>query len=229
VFIFAWLLQAGMASASPSIESCEKEPLEVQYDCSTAVLRNPPPVLDDTTTPKTVIRDCLGDRSKCLGVWRDVDFTLSKGFGTFTSKRIPKRFGTESDWTFRCKQDEITDKKSCVLEPDHAGSGFAVIYDGSSNARRLFIRGQGKAFPGSLVSVRVDSRPAHGTAESTPFSLASSKVILLEMSSGSTIRTRFWDWPYNTPQDNRADLGNFKEIASLADALAADFFGSSKK
>lgn len=99
------------------------------------------------------------------------------------------------NWSVSCKKDVMNDKASCFAVRD----GFFVFY---SEASGYIVGVNGDKYPQSLVSVRVNSGTVISATESRGFTKDQSEKILKSIKDGSSLATRYIDWPYKSNKDS---------------------------
>ncbi len=149
------------------------------------------------------------------GVLNGVHYKLyySDGSGTFAGSKngevaAPGNFEMGADWSVACEKDAMTDKKTCTLNRKHL-----YITVNSRGHISIFIVGSDEQYPGTRVTVRIDSHQAiHSPSGSNgSFTNSQSMEILRQLKSSSKVTTRFEGWPYGNNEDTSFNLNGFPE------------------
>lgn len=118
-------------------------------------------------------------------------------------------------WNINCQYDAVKDTRLCSLR-----NGCITLYSGNSNI--MYPRWGGSLYPGSKLVWRTDSdQPFEIDPENT--SDLDADLVFLSMLTREKIRTRWYDWPYEQPQDAECDLAGFKDAASAFSAIKTAF------
>lgn len=112
--------------------------------------------------------------------------------------------------------DKINDTASCTVMADTShrikGGLLGMVIGG-----RLSFSVMGDNFPGEKQAIRVDGNPAYVFDE---FVTGESAIRLLaELKSGSSVTTRFNEWPQHVNRDNTHKVCNFAQL--VEDCLAS--------
>ena len=156
----------------------------------------PPPSFD------ALYQRCKAEgEDACKGEWRGLTYTLDQD-GTWASFKV----SADLTWRFHCRTDAMDDTRTCVLSTERMSPYLMVIWASSFAGAGVSVAYLGDRYPGSTVSLRVDSSPALTSPEGRPFGGARSAAILAQIRTGNTLRLRAYDWPYNAAQDEEIDL-----------------------
>ena len=118
-------------------------------------------------------------------------------------------------WHLLCEADFVDDSRSCRIGFNFESGKPGDFWTNVVRANNVYIQVVGgSAYPGSKMILRVDSNSAHQSKEDTPF--VAGPELLSELRSGSILRTRWYDWPYNSEQDKEQPLKGYSEALDLA-------------
>ena len=128
--------------------------------------------------------------------------------------RMVIRSGDRTLWTASCTRDQVEDRQVCLMT-----SEITIATDFGSN---VVISWGSEHYPGSDLVYRIDD----GVADRFPAAGAYQRdydLLLTRMLIGSTMRHRWFDWPYEDKHDATTDLRQFEDSAALFDALVVSF------
>lgn len=112
-------------------------------------------------------------------------------------------------WAAACQRDAMTDKIDCTLE--QYDSSIMVDFGGGASPIAVCIVSHD--FPGRRGAIRVDGNKAITTNN---YGCAPAQPLFNEMKIGKTIRSQYYKWPYDFPQDAKGTLtGIANSIAEL--------------
>ena len=132
---------------------------------------------------------------------------LSGGFAGNKANSL----GDDNSWSIRCKKDAMSDRKSCSVSRrklfiDVEPGKVAFLYVGVDH------------FPGKSTALRVDDKkPVVGTQGSDgDFSNGQVATILKQLAKGTSVTTRYYQWPYERAEDESFELTGFNEALDYA-------------
>jgi hypothetical protein len=110
-------------------------------------------------------------------------------------------------WLVSCHIDRMSDRRLC-----HAARGdLLVALEQGGMAYVAIPRTDGDRYPGSSISVRLDTRPALSTDKSAWLG-AEARGIVTRMCRAKRIATRYTNWPWNRYVDNEFSLRGFCDV-----------------
>lgn len=131
------------------------------------------------------------------------------GSGSFSGSAdgsLSGALGRGTDWSTACKKDPMNDKTSCYLQRKDL---WVWLHQGG----RVEVFIGGNQYPGTSATIRIDSNPAINSPSDSEgvFTADQSKQIVQQLLSGSTVATRYIDWPYRSATDESFELNGFDE------------------
>lgn len=135
-------------------------------------------------------------------------FYHSDGSGAFAGDKdndIGLLVSFEKNWSLECKKDVMTDEPSCA-----ARLGRLAIFQGRGEEPVFFVMGE--KYPGSQVSIRVDSGPVFSASGDSSFSVTQTQEIIASIQQGSRIAVRYVDWPYKKNVDSVRDVYGTQQV-----------------
>ncbi len=139
----------------------------------------------------------------------------SDGSGSLQGLRtndLSIRDKSRTNWSFRCKRDEFDDTHWCQVSREDLA---VTIWKDKS----IVVTVGAKHYPGTDVSVRIDSHDPHTAGEKTGFGTKVSQEILDELLAGESVMTRYQKWPYKRYIDQRVPLFGFTEAWALLNRI----------
>lgn len=133
-----------------------------------------------------------------------------QGLATNTLEYTKDKYGT--NWSTKCKKDEMDDTHWCALS--RGGLSVGIWKDGS-----YFVTVGSQHYPRSKIAVRVDKNEPIVASADTGFSDAQPLQIIEQFMSGNSVLTRYQEWPYERNKDNSFDLFGFKEAWEILNTL----------
>lgn len=110
-------------------------------------------------------------------------------------------------WQIDCKIDKIDDSRSCYTR-----RGELWIFRGSIG---YWISIGGNHYPGSVVTLRIDGRPALTAPAKAGFSKGAATQALGQLRGGKLARTRYQEWPYDENIDGEVALAGIAAALDL--------------
>lgn len=141
-----------------------------------------------------------------VGVRNGVAYTasLKTGSAIFEGEKGGSLKLNEGNWRVICLSDPFTGIKSCALV-----RGNLMVMTDSETGLRVSV---GKShFPGSNVTIMIDSNKPIIGGEKFRFTQEQIKLILSQLNSGKKVSTRFKKWPYEHNVDEEYSLYGFNE------------------
>lgn len=216
--------------ATPCLAELPKEKFEAcktypnpsdALNCMESLSQDEIPTAPASKDLAALITDCETKMGPCIFVWSDIEVTFSSNQAWF---KVHERFAPGSEaiqWSIACNRDRMTDKKLCTLSPGDYGEGIYINYKG--DGRHLRVDTKENAFPLSYQTIRVDKNPASSAPASKLFTVQATDSLIDEMKNGTTVSTRYFDWPEDHSQDAEFQLRGFKSIITLSDAFAKHY------
>ena len=136
------------------------------------------------------------------------EFYHSDGSGLFAGRKVHVHLDLVEPgiWQVSCHKDAISDAKRCEMKKNSLWvyahrDGRTIVSIGDNH------------YPGSSVTIRIDGDTPISTSatQDGDFSARSSARIIDRLKSGSTITTRYMEWPYRSWVDQSWDLFGFNE------------------
>ncbi len=117
----------------------------------------------------------------------------------------------EGYWKIYCSNDSMSDARECNIY-----QGYLTLKVFSDQRIAVFVGWDN--FPNSSIAIRIDSdKPISvPVVTNNSFGFRLSKRIVEMMKSGSKIRTRYMEWPYQTYLDEEFELFGFEQALSYA-------------
>lgn len=162
----------------------------------------------DSIVPQDVARFAVGRRGDTVYAYSEFGLAY---VGTMRNADH-RDLHTKTDWTVMCAKDAITDAKMCAITHRTL---FVVLGEPPGIA----VRGEGT--DGTRIAIRVDGGRAFTAPQMFVDSLAI-RTILAALSRGTEVVTRHYEWPSETPTDDRYPLFGFKVALELARWLLAN-------
>lgn len=116
-------------------------------------------------------------------------FYHSDGSGAFAGDKdndIQPSFSRNKYWDLACSNDIMTDELTCS-----ARLGDLAIFHDRGGDPEFFVLGE--KYPGSRVSIRIDSGPVYSVVADSSFSAKQSKEMISSIKPGSRIAVRYVD------------------------------------
>lgn len=127
-------------------------------------------------------------------------------------------FATADDymngWFAECKKDTMTDKVQCTVTQSE--SKVFIFFKANLKPESVCIFSND--FPGRQGALRVDSSKAVETDE---HGCAAAEPMFSEMKKGTKIKTQYYEWPYDYPQNASGTLEGLKEALAQLPKLRA--------
>lgn len=117
--------------------------------------------------------------------------------------------GHPSLWPVSCKQDPITDMRTCTTY--HRSLYVTLIRQHELTLASVSIVHGELSHPGRLHWVRIDTWPPHSTSEDALWTGKAAENIIAELLQGTTASTRLIVWPYGTAIDETLSLSGFPQ------------------
>lgn len=116
------------------------------------------------------------------------------------------------NWSLGCKQDGMSDTHYCRMSR-------ASLMVGVSGASSYFVQVGNDHFPGSAIAMRIDEA-APITAPAEPgFSPKQEAALVAAMNGGTSVLTRYVEWPYESNKDRSISLFGFGTALQLITTL----------
>lgn len=145
--------------------------------------------------------------------------TVSSGVSTadeeFLNVELPGVRSTQPDrvvsgtWSVECRMDLMEDYRYCFISQNLESNEFyskrsdlSIRYNEGGKVY-LWV-GSGDRHPGTSQVIRIDGNKPHRARSDEPFVVDAS--LKSELASGSTIRTRWYEWPYEAKRDQELPL-----------------------
>lgn len=116
------------------------------------------------------------------------------------------------NWSIRCRKDEMNDTHYCAMTRQALTVG---AFDTSSH----FVSVGSEHFPGSSIVARVDKQDPVTAAAKSGFTTSQETSLIAAMSSGTSVLTRYVQWPYQTNKDKKISLYGFKSALEIIETL----------
>ncbi|MFH0728777.1 MAG: hypothetical protein V2B19_20885 [Pseudomonadota bacterium] len=144
------------------------------------------------------------------GIYEGVKYRIFYSDGSGSVQGLPMntldyvrdKYGT--NWSIQCKLDDMDDTHWCSLDREDMRVG--IWKDGTP-----FVSIGSSHYPNSKIAVRVDKNKPISTSEKSGFTNAQSAEIIRQLKKGSTVLTRFQEWPYQIDKDKSIDLYGFPQ------------------
>jgi hypothetical protein len=125
-----------------------------------------------------------------------------QGLSTNTLDNISDKY--ETNWSTRCKRDEMDDKHWCSLGREDLRIG--IWKDGTP-----FVSIGSSHYPDSDIAIRVDKNKPITASEKIGFTNAQSLEIIDQLKKGNSVLTRYQEWPYQSNKDTSLELFGFPQ------------------
>ena len=135
-------------------------------------------------------------------------FFYTDGSGSFAGKPGNSLTPSETmreNWRVGCNKDIMSDRVSC----------YAKILDLTiviTDERLRFVRVGKDHYPGSEVANRAGRYATHVASSGEQYGCSESREILSEMQNGTTVSTRYQEWPRKSFRDQSFELYGFEEV-----------------
>lgn len=116
------------------------------------------------------------------------------------------------NWSLGCRKDEMNDTHYCAMS---RGALVVGAYGGSSR----FVNVGSEHYPGSTIALRIDKETPVTAPADPGFSSAQEAALISEMSKGTSVLTRYMEWPYETNKDKQVSLFGFNSALQIIDTL----------
>ena len=116
----------------------------------------------------------------------------------------------ELPWVVSCGVDSITDKRSSFVRK----GALSIL----SSELGSFVSVQGAAFPGENMDIRVDQNHGFVLAGGQPLKSSSAENLMAQIRKGSTVATRFVEWPTRRIVDGVVDVTGFAQAVSYSES-----------
>lgn len=144
------------------------------------------------------------------GIYKGVKYRIYYSDGSGSVQGLPANtldyvgdnIGT--NWSIQCKLDKMDDTHWCSL--DRGDLRVGIWKDGTP-----FVSVGSSHYPNSMIAVRVDKNKPISASEKTGFTKAQSAEIIEQLKKGSSILTRYQEWPYQRNKDTSIDLFGFPQ------------------
>lgn len=125
-----------------------------------------------------------------------------QGLPTNTLDYVGDQHGT--NWSTRCKRDEMDDTHWCAL--DRGDLRIGIWKDGTP-----FVSIGNSHYPNSDIAIRVDKNKPITASEKIGFTSAQSIEIIDQLKKGNSVLTRYQEWPYQSNKDKSLELFGFPQ------------------
>jgi hypothetical protein len=118
----------------------------------------------------------------------------------------------DENWDLRCMQDGMSDTHYCAM----SRTGLIVGVFGASS---YFVQIGNDHFPGSSIALRIDNA-APVTAPADPgFSPQQEAALVSAMKGGTSVLTRYVEWPHESNKDRSISLFGFGTALQIITTL----------
>ena len=125
-----------------------------------------------------------------------------QGLPTNTLDYVGDQHGT--NWSTRCKRDEMDDTHWCAL--DRGDLRIGIWKDGTP-----FVSIGNSHYPNSDIAIRVDKNKPITASEKIGFTSAQSLETIDQLKKGNSVLTRYQEWPYQSNKDKSLELFGFPQ------------------
>lgn len=108
----------------------------------------------------------------------------------------------DENWNLRCKQDGMSDTHYCVMTR-------ASLMVGVSGASAYFVQVGNDHFPGSSIALRIDKAAPIIAPADVGFSPKQEAALVAAMNEGTSVQTRYVEWPHESNKDRKINLFGF--------------------
>ncbi|ELR67952.1 hypothetical protein C942_00260 [Photobacterium marinum] len=115
---------------------------------------------------------------------------------------VNDKLGT--NWSMRCDVDGMDDSHWCSIDKGDLRVG--IWKDGT-----FFVSVGSNHYPNSKVVVRINKNKPISASENIGFTKEKSIKIIEQLESGSSVLTRYQEWPYQSNIDTSTDLFGFSQ------------------
>jgi len=128
------------------------------------------------------------------------------------------RTGASGSWSVSCQDDRIDDLRRCLVHP----YGLSKLVVGAGKDGPVLVIGGDDNYPGSEISIRIDTAAAVRWTEGTLTidRLRSQREAIAQMLTGRTYLARSFGWPHRDARMIEGSLDGFKEAYEWAQSAA---------
>lgn len=116
------------------------------------------------------------------------------------------------NWSLHCKQDGMSDTHYCV-------TSRASLMVGVSGASSYFVQVGNDHYPGSTIALRIDKAPPVTAPADPGFSQKQETALVAALNGGTSVLTRYVEWPYESNKDQSVNLFGFGTALQIITTL----------